>query len=550
MFEACPVLKSRPLPFAIDEIDFSVWLKSLIITDTSKCCEEILHVLKAFNNLSMLGNTRLFFLEKLGPVLFQLTDRLIASSLSNSPSPRIAERPGIEIAVWACSELANGYALLSTEENYKKISYYSILQKSLIISHGLQAMGKALLYISQTYRKPYAYFWLNFFQFYRLAQLDNLTRDAATSEAQLIDKAFKHILVFSLSNPNQFSPQEMRVIYDLLSQYSEHAKLLPVVPEKKFKGIPCIYLKENLPPAIPDPAVHKENESTLYIATVGVAGKILEATSDKNLNSCPADHRLMLLRLAKTLTMNQQRKHAREKAGGKQFGIIGFNNLIFYLRNKSLKAEDTSVNGLINLNRPGELRELNLEIINPEQKSENPRVFSYRSEKSTGDFAYDVPGKITKIGHGDIWHTGKKEEFKANIKLIDKSEKGYGLVWENKQIQPRIGDIVGVQNKDLLLSIGLIRRLAQSEESGLFAGVELLGVNPQAIEISNPGYPDSDIDAIYLPGEETESVILLNNEFRPAEFIFIHKSFKKIRYRLTKQLTATALIHHFAVVRT
>ncbi|MDD5580083.1 MAG: hypothetical protein PHY16_12490 [Methylobacter sp.] len=547
MFEACPLLKIRPLPFAIDEIDFSVWFKSLATTDTLRCCEELLHVLKALNKLTISSNTRLFFLEKLGPVLFHLADRSIPASFSHSPSLAIADSPGIEIAVWACSELANGYARLSTEEDFKKTTYYSVLQKSLIISRGLQAMGKTLLYISQTYRKPYANFWLNCFKFYRLARHYNLTEDAAGSEAQLINNVFKHILVFSLSKPNQFSPEEMRVVYDLLSQYSEHAKLLPVVPEKKFKGIPYVYLKDDLPPAIPNSATPKEDENTLYIATVGVAGKILEATSDKNLNSCPAD-RLMLLRLAKTLTMNLQRKHARVKAAGKQFGIIGFDDVIYYLRNKTLKTEQSSAKGLINLNRPGGLRELNLEIINPEQKSANPREYSYRSEKLTSDLTYDMPGKITKIGHEDIWHTEKKEVFEANIKLIDKSEKGYGLVLENTRIQPRIGDIVGLQNKDASFSIGVIRRFAQSGDSGLFAGVELFGVNPQFIEISNPGYCN-DIEAIYLPGEETESIILVNNEFRPAEFIFVHKAFKKTRYRLTKQLTATALINQFAVVK-
>ncbi|MGZ8192814.1 MAG: hypothetical protein ACXWTW_04635 [Methylobacter sp.] len=551
MFEACPVLKIRPLPFAIDEIDFSIWLKTLTTSDILKCYKELLHILKALNNLSMPGSSRLFFLEKLGPVLFRLIDRLIPASLPKNPSlPLKAEHPEIEIAVWACAELANGYALLSREESFKNTTSYSVLQKSLIISHGLQALGKALLHMSQTYRKPYAGFWLNCFQFYCLAQQNNLATNVTASEAQAIDKAFKHILVFSLSNLNQFSPQEMRVIYDLLSRYSEHARLLPVVPEKKFKGIPCIYLNNNLPPAIPDPALHKEDESTLYIATVAVAGKILEASSsDKNLNSCPAD-RAMLLRLAKTLTMNPQRKHARKKAGNKQFGIIGFTNIIFYLHNKTLKSEVTSADGLTGLNRPGELRELHLKIINPEQKSENRREYNYRPEPSAGKFTYGkTPVKIAKIDPGDIWNTGQKEEFKANIKLIDASEKGYGLIWINPDIQLRIGDILGFRNKDFSLSMGVIRRLAQSEEFGLFAGVGMLGVDPQVIEISNPGYPDSGIEAIYLPGEETESIILSNNNFRPAEFIFIYKAFKKIRYRVTKQLTATALINQFAVVK-
>ncbi|CAA9891593.1 conserved hypothetical protein [Candidatus Methylobacter favarea] len=549
MFAACPVLKIRPLPFAIDEIEFSVWLKTLTATDAPKCCKELMQVLKALNNHPMPDSIRLFFLEKLEPVLFRLTDRLIPGSVPESPSlPLLAEHHEIEIAVWACAELANGYALLSREESFRA-GVYSVPQKSLIISHGLQALGKALLHISQTYKKPYAGFWLNCFQFYRLAQQNNLTTDAAASEAQAIDKAFKHILVFSLSNSNQFSPSEMRAIYDLLSRYSEHAKLLSVVPEKKFKGIPCIYLDKNLPPAIPDPAVHKEDENTLYIATVEVAGKILEASSDKNLHACPAD-KAMLLRLAKTLTLNPQRKYPRKKTADKQFGIIGFNDVIFYLRKQALTAEDPSGKGLINLPRPGELRELHLEIINPEQKSPTMRQSEYSSEQAVGIFTFDeAPLEVTRIDPEDIWNSRQKKEIQANIKLVDASEKGFGLIWISPDVQLRIGDILGLQNKDFSLAIGVIRRLAQSEEFGLFAGVEMLGINPQAIEFSNPGYPDSGMEAIYLPGEETESIILSTNNFRPAEFIFIYKAFKKIRYRITRHLTATALINQFAVVK-
>jgi hypothetical protein len=80
-----------------------------------------------------------------------------------------------------------------------------------------------------------------------------------------------------------------------------------------------------------------------------------------------------------------------------------------------------------------------------------------------------------------------------------------------------------------------------------------LGTNATAVKVSNPGYPDDEVSAIYLPGgdavKQSASLILMNKGFQPSEFIFLDNNHKNIRYRLIKQLHLTSFINHVEVIR-
>jgi hypothetical protein len=151
----------------------------------------------------------------------------------------------------------------------------------------------------------------------------------------------------------------------------------------------------------------------------------------------------------------------------------------------------------------------------------------------------------------EIWKSSQQTSHEANMRLIDKSVKGFGLLWTDNKIRPKVGSIIGIMHKTL--TIGLIRWLAQSKETGMFMGVELLGTNAATVKVSNPGYPDDEVVGIYLPGEETTkqsaSLILLNKDFQPNEFIFLHKNYKNVRYRQVKRLHLTSFINHIELVR-
>ncbi len=562
-FPPCPSPSNLPLPFPIDEMVFSGWLSTLTKVNDMTKCQQILNVLQTLNNTYpperklIPGRTRLFFLEKLGSVLTTATTMLtIFSNISDSSSELNGQESArSEISVWSSLELGNAYSLLSQEDWFKDEGYYSIEEKSLILSNGIQAMSRGLLYISQTYTKPYVYFWHKCFQFYRLAQLYRLTESEFNPDAQAIDNGFKRVLVFALSNTNQFSPQEMRTIHDLLGQYAPYASLLKAVPKKKFKGIPSIHLKGNGPPVLGDDNDDKldiHDPDRLYIATVTVASKILEATYDKRARHLPTD-RLMLLRLAKTLTLSEQRKDHREAAEGNHIGIIGFSNIVEFLRSKEDEKKDsvkTTTTGFFDPNHPGELRNLDFGIAgvkdNPRDLGENAKI-----QKSAGQEP-PVAFQVTEFADPiEIWRSSQQVNYGTNMRLVDKSKKGYGLLWTDNKIKPKVGNIIGIAHKTFTL--GLIRWLAQSKETGMFMGVELLDTNATTIKVTNPGYPDNEVYAIYLPGDgvvkQSPSLVFLNKEFKPDEFIFINKNHKTIRYRLTRQLHVTSFINHVEVVR-
>jgi hypothetical protein len=546
-FPPCPVPLHSPLPFAIDELEFSIWLSGQANQEDMAKCQQILNVLQTLNNSYppernlIPGRTRLFFLEKLGAVLTSVTTKLtyFASVPESTSAEAEEDMQKCEISVWSSLELANAFLLLSQEEWFKDESYYSIQEKTAIITHGMQAMGRGLLYTYQTYSKPYNHFWHKCFQFFRLALIYRLTEAEFNPEAKNIDNAFKRILVFALSNTNQFSPPEMRMIYELLGHYAVHTGLLKSVPKKKFNGIPSIHLKGNGPPAISDDNLDNHDPEKLYIATVTVASKILEATYDKRARHVPTD-RLMLLRLAKTLTLNEQRKDPREAVEGEHFGIMGFNNVVDFLWNKEIEQQNLlAKTGQFDPSRPGELRDLDFQIA-PSEGSQDKEKIPLS--------AFQV---IEFTSTSEIWGNAGQNHFEANMRLLDKSVKGYGLLWTDNQVKPKVGSIIGIMHKSL--TIGLIRWLAQSKETGMFMGVELLGANAATVKVYNPGYISVQVPAIYLAGSEATnqpaSLIVLNRGFQPSEFIFIHKNHRNIRYRLTKQLHLTSFINHIEIVR-
>jgi hypothetical protein len=548
-FQPCPTTNNLPLPFEIDEMAFSVWFNSLAIADDMTKCKQIFQVLQTLNNAYppernlIPGRTRLFFLEKMGSALTKSTTKLTylpsIPESSSDGTETVDEIPKSEISVWSSLELAKAFSFLSQEEWFKDYRYYSVQEKSLILSNGINAMGRGLLYTSQVYSKPYIYFWHNCFEFYRLAQHYRLTESEFNPDAKNIDNAFKRVLVFAISNTNQFTPSEMRSIYELLGHYAAYTGLLQSIPKKKFNGIPSIHLNGNEPPAISDEKPDTHDPDRLYIATVTVASKILEATYDKRAHHVPTD-RLMLLRLARTLTLNDQRKNPRETVDGNHFGIMGFDNIANFLRSKEIEQQNyLAKTGHFDPSRPGELRDLDFEITLTKGKQANevlpPSAFQVVEFTDTTE----------------IWKASSQDPHETNVHMIDKSTKGYGLLWTDNIIKPKVGRIIGVMHRNL--TIGLIRWLAQSKETGMFMGVEIMGNNATTVKVYNPGYPDIMVYAIFLSGNEASrlpsSLIIMNKDFHPSEFIFIQKNMRNIRYRLTKQLHLTSFINHVEVVR-
>jgi hypothetical protein len=124
-------------------------------------------------------------------------------------------------------------------------------------------------------------------------------------------------------------------------------------------------------------------------------------------------------------------------------------------------------------------------------------------------------------------------------------------LWTDTLVKPKVGSIIGILHKTM--TIGLIRWLVQSKETGMFIGVELLGSTAVAVKAYNPGFPDDEVNAVYLPGGDAYThsarLIIMNRIFKPAEFIFLRNNNKNVRYRLVKQVHLTTYINHVELVR-
>ncbi|MBM4208767.1 MAG: hypothetical protein FJ190_12500 [Gammaproteobacteria bacterium] len=96
LFPSSPAYQGHSLPFAIDEMEFSNWLKTFADYDELPKCHQIFQVLQILNHKypperkSIPGRTRLFFLEKLGATLAAGTHYLTQFPVSTDVATREA----------------------------------------------------------------------------------------------------------------------------------------------------------------------------------------------------------------------------------------------------------------------------------------------------------------------------------------------------------------------------------------------------------------------------------------------------------------------------
>ena len=525
------------LPFSINKISFAGWLGDFDLENRVETLSSISMVLKCLKQAPIETELRLFFLQKITPIIEQLSQQL-QQDYKKSCFPFSEEDTlKLQLSADCAMEMAQNYSVLCERKEFKTKQLFTQQQKAQVIQSGIQFQGEQLLYKSLLYQKPEQGFWGLCFLFYLYAKQNDVLELEIDFRQTCFLNDFKLVLLFELSNVQQFNAEELIAVHGLLNRFSQYALLINEVPEKKFRGIPYINLRVDEPPSLPKKENIQQQPYLFYISSLNVIRTLLEQSTNKiSLEGC---YKSTLMRLIKALTMNEQRKSDRDSVDDKLYAIVGFDKVKHYFvaKNKSTKKALA----------PGEVRDLDFDIDENEMQHINPDEF--RSEREANLTISTEFHILEHVDSSDIWMSRKQKAKQkankpvANIGLVDKSSSGYRL--SLKGVVTKVGDSIAVVISDDLV-ITVVRRIMQITADEIQVGVEVLGSDVELLNVVDRNSKSE--TALYLKSENNmESILIGVDDFQNEDYLFADLNEKRIRFHIDKQLFMSSTFRHLKV---
>ncbi len=524
------------LPFALNEESFKQWINDLASVEAVEKLQSIAPMLTTFVQLKMPAKLRFLLLKQISQLLNFVSQQLENTYRKNYFPFPLQNQLIIELSAQAYSDLAKNYASLCEDSDFKQGNTFSQQHKTLIICQGIDAQAKVILYLALLYNKPDKGFWSLCFLFYLFAKQNNMLDSGTDQQNICFIKTFKQILIFELSNTHQFNTEEILGIFQLFTQFSGQVDLLSTAPEKKFKGLPFFDLRADFPPSSPQKDGYEENPFLIYISSLYLIKNLVQLSANKQ-NSA-AYSKSLLLRLIKTLTMNQQRLSERELTKDQLHTLIGLDRVLKFLKAKHKKS-------LSKTKTHGKIPDLDFGIISADKNPDDMDTENSRSERDANvAIATEFDG-IEYIKSEDIWSTNKKKQQfakkPANTHLLDQSITGFRLSLIDNNVTIKVGDIIGLLfSKNLIICI--IRRIISAGKNEIQIGVEKLGSHAKLLPLTNSK------TVIYLKDDEgVESVVIKVHDFENDDYLFVQADTHLKKYKIEKQLHASSIIRHLKI---
>ncbi len=543
---------TQSLPFSIDEKSFSIWLAKIEKENQLELLQILAETLTQLKEITMPADIRSAFLEKMLVIVFQVSAQLKKTYLKSYFPFSEANKLKIKLSMSCAFELAENYALVCKDPGFKLKAIFSQEQKAVILLHSIQAMANVLLHKAIEYKKPAKGFWSLCYLLYLFAKqnevLELVTQQGQASFIQI----FKQLLIFELSNTQQFNTEEIYTIFNLLNGLTEQVKLLPSVPEKMMQKVPCINLRLDIPPALNKEAEDTKSAYVLYIQSLNLMKQLFDLSANKK--NVPYKDKVLILRFIKTLSMSLHRKNERELADNELLAELGFDKLVEFLLHKEslLKAKGTvsvDINSL-SIDTPlGKSARLDTSEFRSELDASLSLLRSAEDEDNNG---------IEYVDNSEIW--SKKEDEKtvepeeeadnkdSNAILVDRSKLGFCIKLQEKAGVTKVGELIHLSISFISI-VTVVRRIIADDHKGVVVGVEVLGYDPEILhimDIDNKGAKPSACVLVNLEGEE--SIIIKANEFYNEEQLYVDRNEKILCYKIEKiRDSSTSIIKHLKV---
>ncbi|MCK5924608.1 MAG: hypothetical protein KAG10_01805 [Methylococcales bacterium] len=530
-FRPIPEYHPFEIPFALENAALQEWLNALSAEESKSACFQLLRWLQALNLTDLPPQKRLSFLMMTEEYLRSYINHLKGVCWDVGYPLTIDEKVYAEVVTWNYLLLAKGFFIVTQQTQEKAAA-------AIALSKALTSKGQAQLQIAAVYALPPDGFWQDTYQMFVLAQQKRLLPVTIRKQKKMtLETFFKKLLVFQACDTNQFHARDMQTIFYFLDNVCHKISF------KKYEGDLESFFSFDTsidePPKKCHIRSHKLSSTTYYFSPMVVALEIYSTLKGeaswkdilKPVNST------LFSRVIKTLGLGQRRRYTRIKDEYDVQGIIGFEDIVHFLR----KAASISV-------KP----QPQLSLQRAKDATRNLKI--YIQNKDVGLSVSNESALSQDMAYHSIWHEPTvlkendaiKEVDIKDIHIFDSSAKGYLLYWNNTNIKLRakIGDVFGIISKDKQrLEIAMIRRISINENNHFRFGAEVIGFESEIVYIC---HPDSDhyIWAIFIPGikalDQTDTLIFSTENFTVGDKIHIYRGQEKIQGLTVKELHSTS----------
>lgn len=261
-----------------------------------------------------------------------------------------------------------------------------------------------------------------------------------------------------------------------------------------------------------------------------------------------------MLRVVKSLGLGQKRKFTRMQESQNSTGIVGFDNLVAYIQGE--KVLDVETGRVFDPRISGQWTTPDLMLVEEGDEFSHQMKHTYKNKEDD----YSKKGnKIINAAKGsnkEIWEkktvstsSHYDTEKIGNFEILDSSIQGYGILWRERSLKVKIGELFGVlMDSGNRVEIGIIRTIRITSQDEIRMGIELIGMESKYVTMSMPGVDKASSWALLIPPvkgiQQQDSIIFASSDFHTGEFINIKEKRTITNCRLSKLLHSTPAISH------
>lgn len=555
---------SFKIPLQVDLTSITGWLDALDPELACQSCGKILRLLKSLHSEKLAPDVEFKILGKLRAVLDPVALKLEKPFMDAGNPFAETEQINAELIIFSYAELAqrfwhvadNSGALQKPELNSQMIA--------AALFQGMEALRRALFYISLLYDEPYESFWRLCYSIYRRGESLNILETGVAGSAagnDCINNSFKNLMVFYLSDSRLLTQKEMKALYNLFNHRQVLAKIYTGIPEDKANLLFGFDLDSDLPPMRVRHMGTRQGELR-YVSTLKIARAVCRYLKGKEhkQDSLETGNYALFLKIAKVLGMQASRAYTRVAEKRNCPGLVGFNNVFKYLARKNPVIAGAGTAQMLN----GHLSAFSPEWVIPDF-SLVPRGEEdfYRKMGSKND-GKESNAKLSQLfeDRNNRGLTAENEEaargFQEHresgpifekIEILDSSAKDYGVLLKTPKAAVKVGDLLGLlQAQDDRFEIGLVSRISSSGKQDIKLGVELLSLQAETAIIWQPAKTQSPQVVLFLPRipvlQQHDTIIYPTHRVSIDDTIVLQMGENKIYCRIRKLLHATSAFSH------
>lgn len=570
----------------MDDIDtrpkaIEAWIKALPMADTSTTTQQLYSLLSRTNKITLSAQDRYKLMEQLRETISYCTNSLkknfVGQSFPLSPkNERFTEKTFLLL-----TEAANGYKiaivdLLSENRVEKKIISYCVYR-------AIRILGNILLTSYQLYSSEPEELWCEMHRLYYLAEsgdiLDTPIKDPENKLSKLnsVSKAYRQIILLSLSNPYHLRNGEIEHIYNALDLWAQYSEIYPGTTTPKEDNLFVCGLHTDEAPQHLNVNHSEKNKYNRYIdlthlnamlrreitqSEEKIPGNVI-STQNKDKQPLTND---LLQRLLIVWKSREKRAFSRFTSGSPISVSVGLNSTHHILKQELTTEQDVPDEENMNVEQT-EPSEKEAEKTKIDPTIENPMKFSTKPvqehiEGGATNLQSSSSKIITSLNQlSDAARSTSIPEpsYEAQVlQTLNVSAGGYCLLWDNdKSSNVQVGEIIGIREiKDdnpLAWSIGAVRWMQYIKNKGLKLGIQILSTDAESITscIAQPDQKESSKTYNCLGISDitsnNQSATLLTSalHYKVGDSIIINNQDKTLQVQLTRLLENTGNFAHF-----